>query len=83
MFIETGHKSNSLLIPPQFVRWRENKPGVLVNDHGRARWRELTLGLRGSQNIEVTQGLSADEQIVRPIEGQKQPLSDGQRITAK
>ncbi|MCC6821417.1 MAG: efflux RND transporter periplasmic adaptor subunit [Verrucomicrobia subdivision 3 bacterium] len=83
VFIETGHKSNSLLIPPQFVRWRENKPGVLVNDHGRARWRELTLGLRGSQNIEVTQGLSADEQIVRPIEGQKQPLSDGQRITAK
>ncbi|MCC6823943.1 MAG: efflux RND transporter periplasmic adaptor subunit [Verrucomicrobia subdivision 3 bacterium] len=83
VFIEIGHKSNSLLIPPQFVRWRENKPGVFVNDHGHARWREVTLGLRGSQSLEVTQGLSADDHIVRPIEGQKQPLSDGQRITAK
>jgi HlyD family secretion protein len=83
VFIEIGRKSNSLLIPPQFVRWRENKPGVFVNDHGHARWHNVTLGLRESQNVEVTQGLSAGEQIVRPILGQKQPLSDGQRITAK
>jgi hypothetical protein len=41
------------------------------------------LGLRGLQNVEVTQGLTAGEQIVRPVEGQKQPLTDGQRITAK
>jgi RND family efflux transporter MFP subunit len=83
VFIETGHKSGVLLLPPQFVRWRENKPGVFVNDHSRARWRGVTLGLRGLQNVEVTQGLSAGEQIVRPVEGQKQPLADGQRITAK
>jgi phage gp45-like len=39
--------------------------------------------LRGLQNAEVTQGLAAGEQIVRPVEGQKQPLTDGQRIKAK
>jgi HlyD family secretion protein len=83
VFIETGRKSNVMLLPPQFVRWRENKPGAFVNDHGKARWRGVTLGLRGLQNVEVTQGLSANEQIIRPVEGQKQPLTDGQRITAK
>ncbi len=83
VFIETGRRSGVLLLPPQFVRWRENKPGVFVNDHGQARWRGVTLGLRGLQNVEVTQGLSVGEQIVRPVEGQKQPLTDGQRITAK
>jgi hypothetical protein len=56
---------------------------VFVNDRGRARWHGVTLGLRGLQNVEVTQGLSAGEQIVRPVEGQKQLLTDGQRITAK
>ena len=83
VFIETGRKSNVVLLPPQFVRWRENKPGAFVNDHGKARWRGVTLGLRGLQNVEVTQGLSTNEQIIRPVEGQKQPLTDGQRITAK
>jgi HlyD family secretion protein len=83
VFIETGRRAGVLLLPPQFVHWRENKPGVFVNDHGQARWQGVTLGLRGLQNVEVTQGLSVGEQIVRPVEGQKQPLTDGQRITAK
>jgi HlyD family secretion protein len=83
VFIETGHKSDALLLPAQFVRWREGKAGVFVNDHGNARWHGVTLGLRGLQNAEVTQGLAAGEQIVRPVEGQKQPLTDGQRIKAK
>jgi HlyD family secretion protein len=83
VFIETGHKSGVLLMPAQFVRWREGKAGVLVNDHGHARWRGVTLGLRGLQNVEVTQGISAGEQIARPVESQKQPLTDGQRIKAK
>jgi HlyD family secretion protein len=83
IFIETGHKSDVVLIPSQFVRWREGKAGVFVYDHGQARWRAIALGLRGLQNAEVTQGLSAGEQVVRPVEGQKQPLTDGQRINAK
>ena len=83
VFIETGHKSNVVLIPPEFIRWRENKPGVFVNDHGRARWRGIGQGLRGLGNVEATHGLAAGEQIIRPREGQKQPLTDGQRISAK
>ena len=83
VFIETGHKSDVLLLPSDFVRWRENKPGVFVNHYGKARWRGVTLGLRGLQNVEVTQGLSAGEHVVRPIEGIKQPLTDDQRISAK
>lgn len=83
VFIETGRRANVVELPAQFVRWREGKPGVFVNHQGRARWREVTLGLRGSQAVEVTKGLSVGDQIVRPIEGQKRPLTDGQRITAK
>jgi HlyD family secretion protein len=83
VFIETGYRSGVLLMPSQFIRWREGKAGVFVNDHGHPRWRGVTLGLSGLQNVEVTQGLSAGEQIIRPVEGQKQPLTDGQRIIAK
>jgi HlyD family secretion protein len=83
VFIETGRKSNVVLMPSPFVSWREGKPGVFVNNHGQASWREVVLGLRGLQSVEVTQGLAVGEHIVRPLGGQKQSLVDGQRITAK
>jgi HlyD family secretion protein len=83
VFIESGHRTGVLLVPPQFVQWRENRAGVFVRDQGRARWRGVALGLRGSREVEVVEGLSAGEEIVRPAEGQKPPLIDGQRVSAK
>ena len=82
VFIETGRKSGALAVPAPFVLWREGQPGVFINDHGKARWRGLTLGLRGIQTVEVAQGLSAGEQIVKPLAGQNQALTEGQRISA-
>lgn len=81
VFIETGHKSGVVMIPQPYVLWREGKPGVFVNDHGKARWHDFTAGIRGLKDIEVTQGLSAGEQIVKPPVGQKLPLAEGQRIS--
>ncbi|HWQ93087.1 MAG TPA: efflux RND transporter periplasmic adaptor subunit [Clostridia bacterium] len=83
VFIETGHKTGVLLVPQQFVQWRGNKPGVFVQDKGRARWRPVSLGMRGSRQVEAVQGLSAGDQVVKLPEGQKQVLSDGQRVGAK
>jgi HlyD family secretion protein len=81
--IETARKSGVVAMPSAFVRWRENKAGVFFNDRGRARWRGVTLGLRGMQMVEVAQGLSVGEEIIRPVEGQKEGLNDGQRVSTK
>jgi len=81
VFIETGRKAEALVIPQRFVQWREGKPGVFVNEDGKARWRAVTLGLRGREAVEITQGVSAGEQVVKAGEP-KQELSDGQRISA-
>jgi HlyD family secretion protein len=83
VFIETGRKGGVVLLPAQFVQWRENQAGVFVLDGGQARWRPLTLGLRGQTVAEVVEGLSAGWQVVRTVEPQSKPLRDGQRITAK
>jgi HlyD family secretion protein len=82
VFIETGRKADALVIPQRFVQWRDGKAGVFVSDHGKARWRVVTLGLRGRETVEVSQGLSAGDQVVKPAEP-KQELSDGQRVKAK
>jgi HlyD family secretion protein len=81
VFIETGRKSGVLVIPQGFVQWRGGKPGVFVNEHGKAKWRAVTLGLRGRETVEIAQGVSVGEQVVKPGEP-KQELSDGQRVSA-
>jgi len=81
VFIETGRKSGVVSIPQQYVLWREGKPGVFVNDHGKARWRDVTPGIRGLKDLEIMQGVSAGEQIVKPPAGQKNSMNEGQRIT--
>ncbi len=81
VFIETGHKSNVVAIPQKFLLWREGKPGVFVNNDGRADWRSVTVGLYGQQDVEVTQGLAAGDQIVMPFESLKQALENGQAVS--
>lgn len=83
VFIETGRRTNVVVAPAQFIGWKANEPGVFVNDHGKARWQPVSLGLRGFGTVEVAQGLSAGEQIVRPAQGRKEPLTNGQRIARK
>jgi HlyD family secretion protein len=80
VFIETGRQADALILPQEFLVWKAGQPSVFVYQDGRARWRGVTLGLRGAQNIAIAKGLSAGDQVVRPAEGRKTALADGQRI---
>jgi HlyD family secretion protein len=83
VFIETGHKSDALVVPQRFIQWREGKPGVFIAEGGNAAWRNVTLGLRGREMVEATQGLSAGEKVVTSTDSKQQSLKPGQRIIAK
>ena len=83
VFIETGHKADALVVTQRFIQWREGKSGVFVAEGGNAAWRDVTLGLRGRETVEVTQGLSAGEKVVAPADPKQPPLKPGQRVAAK
>lgn len=83
VFIETGRKSDALVVPQRFIQWREGKPGAFVAAGGKAAWRDVTLGLRGREMVEVTQGLSAGETVVAPPDPKQPPLKPGQRVAVK
>ena len=83
VFVETGRKADALVVPQRFIQWREGKPGVFVDDSGNAAWRDVTLGLRGREMVEVTQGLSAGEKVVAPTDSKPSSLKPGQRVTVK
>ncbi len=83
VFIETGRKADALALPDRFLHWRAGKPGVWVAAGGKAVWRDVALGLRGRESVEVTDGLSAGEKVVLPAAPKQAPLKPGQRITAE
>lgn len=83
VFIETGRKSDALAVPQACLQWRDGKPAVLVAEHGKAWWRDVTLGLRGRDSVEVAQGLVVGERVVQPRSLEQPPIKPGQRIKAK
>lgn len=81
VFIETARKSNALTVPQTCMQWRGGNPGVFVAEGGKASWRDVKLGLRGHDAVEVTHGLSSGEKVVMRVNPQQSPLKSGQRIT--
>ncbi len=79
VFIATNRKDSALTVPAHAIQWRGGKPGMFVAEAGKARWRTVTLGLRGRETVEVVNGLTAGEVVVTPRDP-KRPLSDGSRI---
>jgi HlyD family secretion protein len=79
VFIETGRKATTLVIPQAFVQWHAGRSGVFVNRAGRARWQEVVLGLRGREAVEILQGVAAGDVVVRPIAPKVELIGD-QRI---
>jgi len=79
VFIETGRAPDALVLPQGFLVWQAGQPGAWVAAGGRAQWRDLSLGLRGAQDVAVVQGLAAGEQVIRPRPG-RPALTQGQRI---
>lgn len=82
VFIETGRRTNALVVPLRFVQWNEGKPGVWIRDSGRASWREIRLGLRGQDRVEVLEGLTEGEWVVASLNFVRSELKDGQRVIA-
>lgn len=83
VFIETGRNAEALAVPQRFVQWQHGKPGVWVANHGKASWREVTLGLRGRETVDVVQGLTTGLKVVAPSEPTQPPLKAAQRIAMK
>lgn len=80
VYVETARRTAARVVPKPFLVWREGKPGVFVATGGRAQWRTVTLGLEGGEQVEVLDGLTEGEHIIRPAEGRSGALTDGQRI---
>jgi RND family efflux transporter MFP subunit len=80
VFIVAGRKDDVVRVPTKTIRWREGKAGVLVNESGKAAWRNLELGMMGRESVEVAHGLTEDDTLVIAGEAQAKRLQPGRRV---
>jgi HlyD family secretion protein len=80
VYIQVARKDQALLVPQSAIMWQEDKPGLFISNSGHARWRRVTLGLRGGQNVEITGGLTAGELVVWLHDPKDGPLADGRAV---
>ena len=78
VYIETSRNSAALTVPAESIQWKNGRAGLFVVEKGRARWKEVQIGVRAQGRVEVLRGISASDQV---FVGEKQgALRDGKRI---
>ncbi|MGE3107801.1 MAG: efflux RND transporter periplasmic adaptor subunit [Phycisphaerales bacterium] len=82
-YVRVDRKVGVVTLPAALVLVRDGKAGVMVDDGGIARWREIAVGLRGRGAVEVTSGLSPGDVVVSPASPTAGALRSGRRIAPK
>ncbi len=79
VFIETDRQDEVLTLALMTLSRRDEHDGVFVAEEGTARWRAVTLGVRGREDVEVREGLSESEMVLLVPAGQP-ILTEGRRV---
>lgn len=78
VYIETGKKNDVVQIPLRAIVWKKGKSSVFLERNGRAKFQEVSLGLRGIENVEVTSGIAKGAIIITGPDLSR--LTDGLRV---
>ncbi len=62
--IVTESHEDAVVIPRRFVLTRQNRKVVFVEEEGRAQMRDVELGLEGSEQVEILEGLEPGERLI-------------------
>ncbi|MCA8926410.1 MAG: efflux RND transporter periplasmic adaptor subunit [Planctomycetes bacterium] len=78
VFVAVGRAEEALAVPARLIRREQGAPGVFVREGDRARWREVTLGIRGRGLVQVAEGLREGDEVLEA--GAARALEDGARV---
>jgi len=82
-YIQVARRDAVTVLPAALLLVRDGKTGVMLDEGGKAKWREITVGLRGRESEEVSSGLSPGDVVLSPAGASSGLLRDGRRISPK
>lgn len=81
VYILVQRRDSVVALPSSLLQLKNGKTGVMLDQGGKARWRDIAVGLRGPEVLEVRDGLSPGDVVVSPADAGKGPLREGRRVT--
>jgi HlyD family secretion protein len=82
VYIETGRKDSTTILPARYLRWHDNNPGGFLRDGKRVRGQPVKIGLRNEKTLEVVEGLKTGDAVVIPL-NPKTRLKEGARVSTR
>jgi HlyD family secretion protein len=79
VFIETERVDDCVWIPASFLSKRGDEQGVFVHSNEVAKWRALKLGIEGREKVEVLEGITVGQSIIKPLQASAK-LIDGRKV---
>lgn len=83
VYLQVDTKEQVTVLPAPLLLVRHGVTGVMLDDGGKARWREVAIGLRGRDMVEVISGLQPGDIVVRPQRATDDAIRDGRRIRSQ
>lgn len=83
VYIQTERATDVPTVATAAVVWRDGRAGVFVEKDGHAKWLPVRLGIRGANEVEVQEGLTAGARIIMPAGPDAAALRDGQRVDVR
>ncbi|MCU0720256.1 MAG: efflux RND transporter periplasmic adaptor subunit, partial [Pirellula sp.] len=81
VFIETARVDDCVWIPASYLEKHSAEQGVYVHQASVAKWRPLKLGIEGHDTVQVIEGLSTGEVIIKPSQPAAK-LTEGRKVLA-
>jgi HlyD family secretion protein len=78
VYIQSARKKEVIVVPSKFLIRDKDRIGLYVLDNGRALWRSLKTGIRGTDTVEVLEGLTPGDTVLTGMRSQE--ISDGRRV---
>ena len=83
VYIQVERHDAVTTIPAQTIVVRDGRTSVIVDEDGRARWREIAVGLTGREMVEITSGLSPGDVVVSSSDMLAGRFREGRRIRSE
>jgi HlyD family secretion protein len=78
VYIATVSAQQTITLPATVVIWRDGSSGVFLLNEGRALWREVAVGMRTPDQLQILSGLIESDKVIVPRS--KLSLSEGKRV---